>query len=27
LSFVNVNTPQDWEQVQGLLSTRNSSPQ
>ena len=27
LSFVNINTPQDWEQVQGLLSTRNSSPQ
>ena len=26
LSFVNINTPQDWEQVQGLLSTRNSSP-
>jgi molybdopterin-guanine dinucleotide biosynthesis protein A len=27
LSFVNINTPQDWEQVQGLLSTHNSSPQ
>ena len=27
LSFVNINTPQDWEQVQGLISTRNSSPQ
>jgi molybdopterin-guanine dinucleotide biosynthesis protein A len=27
LSFVNINTPQDWEQVQGLLSSRNSSPQ
>jgi molybdopterin-guanine dinucleotide biosynthesis protein A len=26
LSFVNINTPQDWEQVQALLSTRNSSP-
>jgi len=27
LSFMNVNTRQDWEQVQGLLSTRKSSPQ
>ena len=27
LSFVNINTPQDWEQVQGLISTRNNSPQ
>ena len=27
LSFVNINTPEDWEQVQGLLSTRNNSPQ
>ena len=27
LSFVNVNTPQDWEQAQSLLSTRNSSRQ
>jgi molybdenum cofactor guanylyltransferase len=26
LSFMNINTPQDWEQVQGLLSTRKSSP-
>lgn len=27
LSFVNVNTPQDWKQVQELISTRNNSPQ
>jgi len=27
LSFVNINTPQDWEQVQELLSRRKSSPQ
>jgi len=27
LSFVNINTAQDWERVQGLISSRNSSPQ
>ncbi len=27
LSFVNINTPQDWEEAQRLISTRNSSPQ
>ena len=27
LSFVNINTPQDWEEAQKLISTGNTSPQ